>query len=333
MVLGWFSELQEGRLESGHELAVLCADVGSVAQGRFGWAEVDPVGYPDHTSERMEELAEAVASHLAQGRKVALGFECPLTVPLRSDPSTLGKAREGEGNRSWSAGAGAGALATGLVQVPWVLRDIRARLTSPVPAYLGWEAFRESSGAALFVWEAFVTGSAKAEGVENSHAQDAVIANRAFRLALPDIAAANAVTVSEAFSLVGAALLRSGWTGDESVLEESAVVIRPAPNLMRFVGDLFAKKPLQWGLRGDVPMWAELEKTHQATPMPSTKAQLAELLLREFERVVGVPLGVEEMTHVPRFDVGGMSSGFVSHEAWRDRFIPMLVDRIQRPSL
>jgi hypothetical protein len=34
----------------------------------------------------------------------------------------LGKARDGEGNRPWPAGAGAGALATGLAQGAWMLR-------------------------------------------------------------------------------------------------------------------------------------------------------------------------------------------------------------------
>lgn len=61
---------------------------------------------------------------------MALGFEAPLMVPVSpvgvDGWTTLGQARQGEtvdGGRSrpWSAGAGSGALATGLAQLAWVL--------------------------------------------------------------------------------------------------------------------------------------------------------------------------------------------------------------------
>jgi hypothetical protein len=64
---------------------------------------------------------------------VALGFECPLFVPLNLQPEALTTARSGEGSRPWSAGAGCGALATGLVQVAWILRKIRQELQAPTP--------------------------------------------------------------------------------------------------------------------------------------------------------------------------------------------------------
>jgi hypothetical protein len=41
----------------------------------------------------------------------------------------LGKARGGEGNRPWSAGAGSGALATGLAQGAWMLRQLSATVS------------------------------------------------------------------------------------------------------------------------------------------------------------------------------------------------------------
>ena len=66
----------------------------------------------------------------------------------------LGAGRDGEGNRPWSAGAGAAVLTTGLAQVPWVLAAIRERRPDD-RLHLEWNLF-EKAGGELLVWEAFV---------------------------------------------------------------------------------------------------------------------------------------------------------------------------------
>lgn len=45
----------------------------------------------------MPDLALAVASDLREGKAVAMGFECPLFVPLADLPVDLTRARPGEG--------------------------------------------------------------------------------------------------------------------------------------------------------------------------------------------------------------------------------------------
>ena len=77
----------------------------------------------------MAVLAVDIACALGEARKVALGFECPLWIPVAPDPKDLTKARKVDGNRAWSAAAGLGALATGLTQVPWILDEVRRQLT------------------------------------------------------------------------------------------------------------------------------------------------------------------------------------------------------------
>lgn len=112
-------------LEFERRLVVVCADIGSVSRGNFGWwSSAGSEGRIPST------LAKHVAECLNLGLPVALGFECPLFVPLEDDEQSLTRARPGEGNRPWSAGAGCGALATGLVQVTWTLREIRNLLDS-----------------------------------------------------------------------------------------------------------------------------------------------------------------------------------------------------------
>lgn len=76
--------------------------------------------------------------------------------------------------------------------------------------------------ANLFVWEAFVTGLAK--GL--SHHGDAEIAALSFCSEYPHIAEAGSVTAEHPYSLIGAALLRSGLSTDLDVLFTQCVVIK-----------------------------------------------------------------------------------------------------------
>ena len=205
-------------------LAVYCADVGSIRSGNFGWARMD---VPERavTRERggdvIEDLVDAAAGDIADGVPVALGFECPLFVPVPEDPQRLGGARVGEGNRPWSAGAGAGALATGLAQAAWVLRRLRVRAPSE-RAFLDWENFAEARRG-LFLWEAFVTDKAKA----TTHVDDAYVAVRCFADSLPNPARANAIDESVVLSLVGSCLAWSGWVDNGSdVLGVPCLVLR-----------------------------------------------------------------------------------------------------------
>jgi hypothetical protein len=202
-------------------LFLFCADIGSVAAGRFGWACFDVTSGFLTSGTAIDELASRVAERLDSGAPVALGFECPLYVPLVEEVSRLTSARRGEGNRAWCAGAGAGALATGLAEVPWLLRAIRGRIKTPRAAYVRWSEFVQR-GEGLFLWEAFVTAAAK----RDSHVNDAVAAVEAFKASLPNADGAHALGDGEVMSLLGAAMLRTGWTEDLMVLTVPVLVIR-----------------------------------------------------------------------------------------------------------
>jgi hypothetical protein len=199
---------------------IYAADIGSVATGRFGWASLSDGGTTGGSDPA--QMVVELGKDMARGVRVALGFECPLWMDLPSSAAELTKARQGEGNRPWSAGAGAGALATGLVQVTWILRELR-RLAPTGRAYLSWAEF-EQAETGLYLWEAFVTGEAKAK----THEADAMLAVEAFRRALPNPEEHSAVKPkgTEVLSLVGAAMLRTGWAGSVEVLSRPCLVIR-----------------------------------------------------------------------------------------------------------
>jgi hypothetical protein len=205
------------------QLAVYCADVGSIRQGNFGWAREE---VPAREIERHRGgteilgLVDAVVKDLAAGVPVALGFECPLFVPVPENALALGAARPGEGMRPWSAGAGTGALTTGLVQAAWVLTELRNRRPND-GFFLDWTAF-ETAGAGLFLWEAFVTEKAKAV----THVDDATIAVACFTAALPEPGRASAVTAERPLSLVGAAAVWAGWSDDIELLRTPCLVLK-----------------------------------------------------------------------------------------------------------
>jgi len=207
--------------------AVYCADIGSIARGHFAWCGRVPSrrrGASERVSGRdIGALVEAVATHLRSGQPAALGFECPLFVPIPPDSESLGRARMGESSRSWSAAAGAAALATGLVQVVWVLREIR-RSAGASSVFLDWPKFKRS-GQGLFLWEAFVSGEAK----RDSHVADAKAGLRAFEKAVKESSPDSAVTLpvdTQAYSLLGAAVIRAGWSSDVKLLSEPCLVFK-----------------------------------------------------------------------------------------------------------
>ena len=205
-----------------NEMTICCADIGSVKQERFGWASLSPErGWKIWSGTDIRVFAQFIAHRLATGERVALGFECPLWIPVATEPLELTRARVGEGDRAWSAAAGAGSLATGLAEVTWILNEIRQE-SPAAEAFLDWSLF-QGSRSGLFVWEALVTGRGKTD----SHESDAAAAVAAFQRALPGLMSKNALTpTSRTRSLVGAALLWAGWSEDIGLLSKPCVVIR-----------------------------------------------------------------------------------------------------------
>jgi hypothetical protein len=148
---------------AGQMRPTFCIDIGAPCDSRgrnnFGWAS--NLGGRE-SSDDIQELVESLDAQLAVGA-VSLGVEAPIVVPLRDRPEHLTKARAGDGNRAWSAGAGAAATA---INLP-ILHFILGRLENARRV-----VFREGEARGpgdLLVWEAFVSGGAKGE----HHEEDA----------------------------------------------------------------------------------------------------------------------------------------------------------------
>jgi hypothetical protein len=173
----------------------------------------------------LERLVEAVATRLDDGGRVALGFECPLFVPLPLEMSLLGKQRSGEEGRPWSAGAGATVATYGAQQVTWVLRGIRSAVTRSVTASTDINRLDDVD---LFVWEAFVTEGAKAEDDGWMHVADARAAVEKF-VECRSKETPSAINDTSVINLAAAYLARAGWdVAVDSLLSEPCFVAKAA---------------------------------------------------------------------------------------------------------
>lgn len=217
------------------EPIIYVADAGSVATGRYHWVSSHNL---DEAFSDPAALATSIATDLERGDKVALGYESPLFIPVEEDPSLLGKARQGEctketGNRPFNAGAGASVLATGLQSLAWVLLEIHRQLPTAT-ATTRWDDFRQGNYQ-LFVWEAFVSGSEKAD--PPCHAGDARLAIAAFRQVMDSQDSPTRVTTTQTLSLAGAAILSAGLSRDLGILSEPCLVLRPIDSRKKSSGE------------------------------------------------------------------------------------------------
>lgn len=195
-----------------------CADVGSIPNNNFGWASFMNGEWTTGTG--INVFADSIAGAINQKIKVSIGFECPLFVPVRDDPQKVASARNGEGQRSWSAGAGTGALSTGMVQSLWVMRRIKDALGyAPRPTF-DWKEFEETNS--VFLWEAFISSGAK----RVNHVQDAKLALEIFGNLINGAEIITAIDESIVMSLIGACAIRAGWSKDIELLWKPCLVVK-----------------------------------------------------------------------------------------------------------
>lgn len=93
---------------------------------------------------------------------------------------------------------------------------------------------------------------------------------------------------------------------------------------------LFSTVGIQWGLRGDPYLWDEMCGYFAGVPLPETAVSLHALIKEAFTALTNHPFPTETdhtPIHIERLAHGGMSSGFVSPEFWRDKAIPELTKR------
>ncbi|WP_242077109.1 hypothetical protein [Brevundimonas diminuta] len=202
------------------DIAIGVIDVGSPKGGKLGWAILTPNADPI-LGKDLDVFIDAMTA-LGTNWPLAIGFEAPLFIPASAEALKILSGRKGEGSRPWSAGAGAAVTTAALAVVTYTLTGLRRGL-SQAAASTDVNALPTCPGDILF-FEAFVTAAAKGD----DHADDAFIAARETKALLGgDRPYRSAIDEPEAFSLLGASLLRTGWSTDLAVLSAPCLVVKP----------------------------------------------------------------------------------------------------------
>lgn len=93
------------------------------------------------------------------------------------------------------------------------------------------------------------------------------------------------------------------------------------------ISALFDDEPIQWAFRGDPWLWREMRERFTGMPSPATADELVAAIAAMFRELTGEPLTYEKSIFVERYSHGGMSSGRVDPEFWREKAIPLLLSR------
>ena len=93
------------------------------------------------------------------------------------------------------------------------------------------------------------------------------------------------------------------------------------------VSSLFSPEPIQWGLRGDPHLWREMAEHFKDVECPQSSAELSAMLEEMFFKLTGFPVSHSRHFRMDRHAHGGMSSGGIAIEFWRETAFPLLLLR------
>jgi len=95
------------------------------------------------------------------------------------------------------------------------------------------------------------------------------------------------------------------------------------------ISTLFTPEPIQWGLRGDPYLWREMAEHFQHIHLPDSSAELSAVLEEAFFKLTGYQVCYPRHFRVDRHAHGGMSSGGIAAEFWRETGFPLLLSRFK----
>jgi len=95
------------------------------------------------------------------------------------------------------------------------------------------------------------------------------------------------------------------------------------------IAELFDPEPATWGLRGDPYVWRSLRTMLARRVLSSAEPEFLEILRSSFRWLTGNDPLDETTDRIYREELarGGMTSGQVDLEVWRNVLIPLLVER------
>ena len=204
-------------------VAVAAVDVGSPKNIGLAISNAKQPGYPGGI-DQLEEFVREIKSALSIG-SVALGFECPCFLPLRENAMAITKRRCGEGDRPWSAAAGATTAALAAPVAGHVLWKIRNTAPNARPTFDFRRQAKEWRAGDLLLFEGFVSKNAKGQ----SDKDDAQITVDAFMKKANSWPPESDIDIVDGrvVNLLASALIATGWDIDKGMVSKPGLVVKP----------------------------------------------------------------------------------------------------------
>lgn len=98
---------------------------------------------------------------------------------------------------------------------------------------------------------------------------------------------------------------------------------------MRTMDELFEREPAQWELRGDSKLWHAIAERLKGRPVPTAFYEVRYLIEEAFEAETGVTMASDhdEIILYREREVSRRADAMVKPAAWRETFVPILIDR------
>ncbi len=98
-------------------------------------------------------------------------------------------------------------------------------------------------------------------------------------------------------------------------------------NDINVIRGIFEPTPEKWGLRGDPYLWEDLKKSIKDEGISQDLSEFENQILRLFMQKTGKSIFDKNSVFVDEYAKGGMSSGQVSIDTWRNKLIPLIMTR------
>ncbi|HOX14935.1 MAG TPA: hypothetical protein PLP18_02290 [Smithellaceae bacterium] len=96
------------------------------------------------------------------------------------------------------------------------------------------------------------------------------------------------------------------------------------------VSCLMTPKPQQWSLRGDPYLWEEMFNHLATTKIPEKINDLIAIIEKAFIELTAHPITYSDNIYIDKHNHGGMSSGYIDPLFWKNKVIPLLVERYEK---
>lgn len=94
------------------------------------------------------------------------------------------------------------------------------------------------------------------------------------------------------------------------------------------ISDLFRNEPVTWGLRGDPHLWADMQDYFADWMLPLSYEELDMRIGEAFRDLTGASIDSDESISLSKYDLGGMSSGQIDPNYWRNEALPHLREEL-----